>query len=204
MAYRPHEIVLHPLPIDVLLRDSLFYPNCGLDGEVIRSCNQQFTERRICSFIHCDPSITQERLLDNLDTFSHYKVFATRGFNPFQFPAIDEPAGFDPPYEPYGRWTVYEKDPHNYIVNGPNIYALYQENHIPLKAFVGGVELNNPNSRSAQLVMSYPSPELVYFKGTPQDEEFEDDSYFYEGKANIHPNGNGDVTIWRINNLIER
>lgn len=51
MAFRPHEIVLHPLPLDMLLRDSLFYPDCGLDGEIIRSCNQQFAERRICSFI---------------------------------------------------------------------------------------------------------------------------------------------------------
>ena len=192
MAFRPHEIVLHPLPMDMLLRDSLFYPNCGLDGEIIRSCNQQFTERRICSFIYCDPSITQENLLDNLDTFSHYKVLATRGFDPFQFPALDEPAGSEPPYEPYGRWTVYEKDLHDYIAVGPerfsvlffggqnmfmeNIYALYQENHIPLKAFVGGDELNNRNSPSTRIVWSYPSPELVYFKGTLQDEVCEDDS----------------------------
>lgn len=220
MAFRPHEIVLHPLPLDMLLRDSLFYPDCGLDGEIIRSCNQQFAERRICSFIYCDPRVTHEQLLDNLDTFSHYKILATKSFNPFQFPAIEEPAGFDPPYEPYGRWTVYEKDPHDYIAIGParfsvlffggqhmfmeNIYALYQENHIHLKAFVGGGELNDRNSQSAQIVLSYPSPELVFFKGTPQEEEFMNDVYSYEAEADIHPNGNGNVTIWRFNNIIDQ
>ena len=220
MAFRPHEIVLHSLPIDLILRNSLFYPNCGLDGEIIRSCNQQFTELGICSFIYCDSRINQEQLIDNLDTFSHYKVLATKDFNPFHFPSIEEPAGFDPPYEPYGRWTVYEKDPHNYIEGGPerfsllffggqhmfmeNIYALYRDNHIPLKAFVGGVELNNHNSPSAQIIFSYPSPEFVFFKGANQDEEFMDDAYSYEGEADIHPNGNGNVTIWRLNNLIEQ
>lgn len=220
LAFRPHEIVMHQLPMDMLLRDSLFYPNCGLDGEVIRACNQQFEERKICSFVHCDPHITQEVLLDHLDTFSHYRVLATKGFNPFQFPAIDEPAGFNPPYEPYGRWTVYEKDHHDYIAAGPerfsllffggqhmfmeNIFGLYQECHIPLKAFVGGRELNNSDSSSTQTILSYDFPELIFFKGSRQDEVFENDFYSYDGEADIHPNGNGDVTIWRLNNSIDQ
>ena len=214
MAFCPHEIVLHPLPIDMLLRESLFYPHCGLDGEIIRSCNQQFTEIGICSFVYCDSHITHEQLLDNLDTFSHYKVLATKGFDPFQYPSIEEPAGFDPPFNPFGRWTVYEKDRHNYIDVGPNrfsvlffggqnmnmenIYGLYQDNNIPLKAFVGGTELNNPDSPSSQLIQSYPSPELVYFMGTINEDVFDDDNYSYEGEADIHPEGNGNVTIWRL------
>ena len=182
MAFRPHEILLHSLPIDLILRNSLFYPNCGLDGEIIRSCNQQFTELGICSFIYCDPRINQEQLIDNLDTFSHYKVLATKEFSHFEL------------HLPAGTKDMFME----------NIYALYRDNHIPLKAFVGGVELNHHNSPSAQIIFSYPSPEFVFFKGANQDEEFMDDAYSYEGEADIHPNGNGNVTIWRLNNLIEQ
>lgn len=214
MAYRPHEIVLHELPIQQILRDSLFYPDCGLDGEIIRSCNEQFELRRICSFVYADPNINEERLLDELDSFTHYRVLATRSFNPFDYD-LDGPVVYPRYRRPFGRWTVYEKDPHNYINVGPErfsvlflggmymdaegVFPLFSKYSIIPKAIVGDVSLNNPNSEYSRVMMSGELPEYIYYKSNfPDGDDFEGELYEFNGNANIHygPDGQRNVTIW--------
>ena len=64
-----HAIEKGPFPLKELLKDSLFYPACDIDVELIRYCNMHFSQLRICSFVYVDYSTGEKRLLEHLNEF---------------------------------------------------------------------------------------------------------------------------------------
>ena len=217
LALRPHQIVLERVPLEQLLVDSLFYPNCGMDGEIIRSCNERFDHLGICSYVYDDINVTERDFLDGLDEFRPYKVLATVKFDEVQF-GFDRPVYYNARYTPFAYWTVFQRldgfdnrvGPERFSLlffggaNYVDYEDLYHHFHIIPKAIVGDARLNDANDPYTQAVHRGLTPDLVFYKGNDEDDTFEsfgfasmDYDYIEDADVHFGPGGRGSVTIWR-------
>ncbi len=217
LALRPHQFYLERTPLDQLLTDSLYYPDCGLDGEIIRYCNTHFGQIGICSFVMADFNVTEAQFLDGMDTFRHYKIWATRTCRDAEL--RDLPASLHPTHSHYARWTIYQRLPGYGEEVGPYRFSLlflggvcvsadsvfhdlYGSRVITPKAIVGDSRLNDENNPYTDAVFNRIPPELVFYKAQNEEDEFDmvPMLYDFESAADVHfgPGGQGNVTIWRI------
>ena len=122
-------------PLKSLLRDSLYYPSCDIDGELIRYCNRHFDQLEICSFVYADYAAGRERLMENIDTFRGYHLLATRELGPADVGAnkhleipkginFDDYGRYRDHWQPFGQWAIYERDGNYGSDHGPIRFSL--------------------------------------------------------------------------------
>ena len=122
-------------PLKSLLRDSLYYPSCDIDGELIRYCNRHFDQLEICSFVYADYAAGRERLMENIDTFRGYHLLATRELGPADVGAdkhleipkginFDDYGRYRDHWQPFGQWAIYERDGDYGSDHGPIRFSL--------------------------------------------------------------------------------
>ena len=216
LALRPHQIIMEPVPIEQLLRDCLFYPDSGLDGEIIRSCNRSFDRDRIVSFIYADPAVCRQDFLDEMDSFTGYKILATQAFKDEDF-GIDHSPVSSSRAQPFSQWIVYQRLPGYGAEFGPERFSLlffgggdadgvfmfnslFVSRRMAPKAFVSKTYLNEDHNPYADAFDSGLYPELIYvFEDNPGEDELPWASYMFSEDAGIHygPGGRGRVSIWR-------
>ena len=122
----PASIQTGPLPLAQLLENSLYYPSSHFDGAVVKAYAKDFS-----SFIYCDYGVTEEELLEQLQTFRGYDVLAHRAVKKEEL----VPNGWEPQLPrhllaDYGKypdyikvsfahWAVYERKPEYKDMHGP-------------------------------------------------------------------------------------
>ena len=123
-------------PLRQLLENSLYYPACDVDGEVIRYCNRHFAQMRICSFVYADYGTGEDRMNEHLDGFLGYHILATRELSPEDVGAsqkLVKPEGIsmedylqyqDVWQRPFARWAVFERDEERDDSHGPERFSL--------------------------------------------------------------------------------
>ena len=140
-------------PLRSLLKDSLFYPSCNIDGELIRYCNKHFDQFEICSFVYADYAAGRERLMENIDTFRGYHLLATRELGLADVGAekhLQRPEGIDIDdygryrdyWQPFGQWAIYERDGDYGPDHGPIRFSLLYLGAEGAAAY-SGLYLNN-------------------------------------------------------------
>ncbi len=148
-----NQIQQERLPLKAILKDSLYYPACDIDGELIRYCNMHFDSLKICSFVYADYAAGRERLMANLDTFRGYHLVATRQLNPSDVGAdksLPMPEGITPEeycryqkdWQPFGQWSVFERDEDCGEYHGPLRFSLLYLGAEGAAAYAG-LYLNN-------------------------------------------------------------
>lgn len=131
----PQKIESDPFPLRVLLKDSLYYPACDIDGELIRYCNLHFPRIKICSFVYADYGTGEERLTENLNSFLGYHLLSSRTLRPEDVGAdrpLPMPEGinpedyqrFQPEWKPFAHWAVLERDEEYGDEHGPERFSL--------------------------------------------------------------------------------
>lgn len=216
LALRPHQIIMEPVPIDQLLVDSLYYPDCKIDGEIIRSCNRSYDRDKIVSFIYADPFVRRRDLLDNMDGFTGYKILSTQSFDDSRI-GIERPVFYSQSNQPFAQWIVYQRLPGFGMEFGPERFsllffggegadgahvfdALYVSKRQVPKALVARMSINDDGNPYAFAIDSGLCPDIIYlFEDNPGEDELPWATYAYRGDADIHPGpgGRGNVSIWR-------
>lgn len=124
------------MPIDALLKNSLFYPACGLDGGVVKDCNVRMPEAGIVSFVYCDYAKEEEHFIRYRDTFKGYHLLWTRPVRQeelvprgwqMQLPpgfTMREYGRFRPLWRQYGHWSIYQKNDDMGAEHGPERFSL--------------------------------------------------------------------------------
>ena len=121
-----------PLPIEEILRGSVYYPASGMDGRPV-----QYFGGFAHSFVYADCNISKSLLKRQLDTFKGYRICHLRSvtkeqlcFNPFT-PIHPGLRDGDPgrvhqssEFEPYAFWAVYERCDGIDDSHGPQRFSL--------------------------------------------------------------------------------
>ena len=74
----PDQIKFGPVPLDDLLRNSLYYPASRTDGRPIKLCNTAWRQLGIDSFVYCDFDLSVREFLADTRTMRGYHVVAHR------------------------------------------------------------------------------------------------------------------------------
>ena len=122
-------------PLTSLLQESLFYPACDIDGELIRYCNLHYSNLRICSFVYVDYLTGEGRLVENLDRFQGYHLVAHRRLSPSDVGAdkhiplpdyidSEEYFRYQGDWKPFAHWGVLERDDEYDESHGPERFSL--------------------------------------------------------------------------------
>lgn len=131
-VFTKESILNNPLPIEMLLDKSLFYPASGFDGGVVKHFGKE-----VQSFVYCDYAIAEDAFMENLNSFLGYDLVANRPL------AMDElvPNGWNvqmPPnvsveaykkhnkviQKPFAHWAIYERSAHFDENHGPKRFSL--------------------------------------------------------------------------------
>ena len=134
-ALSPNQIQNGEIPLKSLLRDSLYYPSCDIDGELIRYCNRHFDQLGICSYVYADYGTGREKLERHLNDFRGYHLVASRVLTredvgadkPIRVPdGIDfrEYRRFYDGTPPFAEWAVYQRDADFDNHHGPIRFSL--------------------------------------------------------------------------------
>ncbi len=119
------------LPLRELLRDSMFYPACGLDGRPV-----QYFGGADHSFVYVDESWSREDVTTSLDTFRGYRLLFTKpverealGIESFERHAIrlNKSRNFSTrshPFFNYALWAVFERADGFDSDHGPDRFSL--------------------------------------------------------------------------------
>lgn len=124
-----------PLPLRLLLWNSVYYPASGLDGGVIKYCNTLGRDMGIRSFVYCDYNTNEAELCDNVaNHFRGYTIFAHRsvsvwelGVKRLSMEPIDDRAKhhhLTPEGEPFCHWFIMERDAAFGDDHGPKRFSL--------------------------------------------------------------------------------
>ena len=93
-------------------------------------------DRFLCSFVYADYGTGEDTLIENLDGFLGYHLFATRELNPEDLAAdqkLEMPQGIDMQdylryqdvwQRPFARWAVFERDDNRDDQHGPERFSL--------------------------------------------------------------------------------
>ena len=120
------------------LTDSLYYPACGVDWEVIKYCNEHYDQLGINKFIYADYWITETMLKNDLvyfiECFLGYNLIEWHSVSSsalgFDLSLIPECSEFDKEHilgwrrKAYARYAVFEKDPLDGTGNGPDRFSI--------------------------------------------------------------------------------
>lgn len=126
-----------PLPINEILRGSVFYPASAMDGRPV-----EYLAGFSHSFVYADCNVSRDTLERDLDTFKGYRLFHLRSvtkeelcFKPFT-PIVPLTADGDPRHQylqpgfsPYALWAIYKRHAEFDEAHGPQRFSLL---------FVGG------------------------------------------------------------------
>ena len=121
--------------IKSLLKDSLYYPACDIDGGVIKYCNEHFSMLGINRYVYTDYGMEEKRLKDNLDSFFGYYLTKTRsvsaadlGFDLSQLMPECSDEDKERIYawrqKPFARYAVFERDFGYGPEIGPKVFSL--------------------------------------------------------------------------------
>lgn len=124
-----------PLPLRLLLWNSVYYPASGLDGGIIKYCNTLGRDMGIRSFVYCDYNTNEAELCDNVaDHFRGYTIFSHRsvsvwelGVKHLSMEPIDDRAKhkhLTPEGEPFCHWFIMERDAAFDDDHGPKRFSL--------------------------------------------------------------------------------
>ena len=124
-----------PLPLRLLLKNSVYYPASGLDGGVIKYCNTTGRDMGIRSFVYCDYNTNEVELCDNVaNHFRGYTIFAHRsvaaeelGVKRLSMEPIDDRAKgkhLTPEEEPFCHWFIMEREDAFDDEHGPKHFSL--------------------------------------------------------------------------------
>ena len=135
----PERIKNGPVPMDELLRDSLYYPASRTDGRPIQFCNTIWRGLGINSFVYCDFDVTEEELMGDVFPSLYggggmcgYRVLAHRRLRPEEYiPRGWELEMVDGRYwdsflgtkdgpAHYAHWVVFERKETKDILHGPD------------------------------------------------------------------------------------
>lgn len=126
-----------PLPIDGILKNSLYYPACEFDRNFVRLCNTDKRDLGIISYIYCDYPIGKDRFLEKQNTFHGYGIFGSRSVDPKELVPNGWtlkllPGMHSEDYlkykrywqKPFAIWTVYQRDANRGEEHGPKRFSL--------------------------------------------------------------------------------
>lgn len=131
-------ILNNPLPMGHILKNSLYYPACSFDGGAVK-----ISSKEIQSFVYCDYSISEEELLEQINTFYGYHVMAHRPVNMEELipngwveklpkrlkmgrRAMEDIRKLVGIQKVFAHWTVYERDENFEDTHGaPRFSLLY-------------------------------------------------------------------------------
>lgn len=150
-------------PLKAILQDSLYYPACDIDGELIRYCNMHFERLRICSYVYADYAAGRERLITNLDTFLGYHLVATRELNAADVGAdkgFPRPRGINPEeyrryqnlWQAFGQCAVYQRDEGYGENHGPARFSLLYLGAEGAAAYAGLYVNNNITPKGMAII----------------------------------------------------
>ena len=74
-----------PVPLDDLLRDSVYYPASRTDGRPIKLCNTAWRSLGVNSFVYCDFDVSEREFLADTRTMLGYHVIAHRHLEPSEY-----------------------------------------------------------------------------------------------------------------------
>jgi len=74
-----------PVPLDELLKDSLYYPASRTDGRPVKLCNTSWRRLGIDSFVYCDFDLSVGEFLADTRTMHGYHVLAYRLLAPEEY-----------------------------------------------------------------------------------------------------------------------
>lgn len=172
---------LPEIPIRDVLKDSVYYPACNVDGDPI-----MFLAGNFLSFVYVDYGIGYENLLAELDTFKGYQLIAKRsveerelvpqGWNPQYFSSSD---GNPDQHRDwinlsFAVWSIYERTKEYRPDHGPDRFSLlyigndavatfqslYHGNHVApavIAVMQPGNDFKEVTSRFAQAVLENPA-----------------------------------------------
>ena len=135
----PELIKNGPIPMDNLLKDSVYYPASRLDGRPIEFCNTIWRQLGVNSFVYADFDVSERELMDDVlgpRSLCGYRVLGHRRLRPEEY----IPAGWklemvggkywdtflgskDAPQH-YAHWVVFERKETKNITHGPDRLSL--------------------------------------------------------------------------------
>ena len=142
----PNRITCGPVPMDDLLKDSLYYPACRTDGRPIRLCNTLWRNLGINSFVYCDFDVSEAEFLRDTRTVLGYHVLGHRSLSREEYiPAdwhlemVSPEARPEPMASPhywdsflgtkdgpahFAHWVVFERNADRGEEHGPERFSL--------------------------------------------------------------------------------
>ena len=125
-----------PVPMDDLLKDSLYYPASSTDGRPIQLCNTVWRRLGINSFVYCDYLVSEHGFLADTHTMHGYHVIGWRHLAPSEYvpegwrlemvpeAAVGERRSYRDSFDQNGPehcacWAVFERDADMSPVHGP-------------------------------------------------------------------------------------
>lgn len=126
-----------PIPLDALLKDSLFYPASRTDGRPIRLCNTSWRRLGVSSFVYCDFDLSVDEFLADTHTMHGYHLLGYRRMAPSEYipegwtlemcppPGNARSGGYWDSFLGHGGpehgacWAVFERDARMSPVHGP-------------------------------------------------------------------------------------
>lgn len=125
------------LPLDKILKNSLYYPASGFHGFVIKYCNTKGAYWNIENFVYCDYGVDEEQLQDKWDNFRGYTRIFERDVTrqelipngwlpqlPPNFNLREYPTHLNHPANLFIKWMVYERTPEYGAEHGPKRFGL--------------------------------------------------------------------------------
>lgn len=125
------KIVSDEFPLLEILRNSLYYPASGLDGNMIVHFGKM-----VKSFIYCDYGIDELEFINKKDGFYGYSLIANRSINKSEFGNINDHVDMIESEKfrwllnnnfiktPFAHWAVYQRDSDFDDQHGPNRFSL--------------------------------------------------------------------------------
>ena len=150
-------------PLKQILQDSLYYPACNIDGELIRYGNMHFNHLRICSYVYADYAAGKEQITANLDSFLGYHLIATRELSPtdvgadkgFPIPEgidLEDYRQYQDMWQAFGQWAVYERDDNYGDNHGPIRFSLLYLGAEGVAAYSGLYLSNNITPKGMAII----------------------------------------------------
>lgn len=134
----PEIIANGPVPLDELLRDSVFYPASRTDGTPIALCNTVWRDLGVNSFVYCDFDLSEEEFVRDCRTLHGYHVIGQRHLDRSEYVPSDWALEFAPARgdgrrggywdsflgrqdgpEHCAHWAVFERDADISPAHGP-------------------------------------------------------------------------------------
>lgn len=143
--FTSESITSGPVPMDELLKDSLYYPACRTDGRLLKLCNTQWRSLGINSFVYCDFDVSEDEFLLDIRTVAGYHVLGHRrlcrdeyipeGWHLEMVPQESSPdTDGQPRYwdsflgQPgpahFAHWVVFERNADRDVTHGPERFSL--------------------------------------------------------------------------------